>query len=584
MTRIAPAAAAALAALAAFAPMRSSAAQEPLSLVSAPITVSAARVEYFGDAATIQARGGVRVTLPGGVSVEGDAFSMDLSLHRFLVVGHVRLFTPVGEMDGAAYADFMPFRREYFVPLDPAADRWTFFDGDYAKPSKGRVMPGDAFFLPDLSSQRPYIVADQVAIDPTTFAKFSPATFRLLDGALTTVPLPPYVYNFSQNQHFGINALSGASLDVPYNFAGSASSLDAFHYRYDPQHRWYGSFEHHSVFGAGYAVFSVNPLTQAFKQWNLLAYDRSSPASALELETQLFTYQYGLVRPLDSNGFADLAYTQALRQSSVRLELTQAYSSLLAQPALGYYGDPTHPWFPNHAFTGGLQWFGFDQHVFQTGISYRLASGLGTHHDIYGIGSTGKTDATSEYINAAVYTPTYPGPFESGLNARFQLGRTWLSFPNTIEEQVFTGTLSRRLTRDLVFIGSAVVDSATVRDPNLTFVTPNASTGLASQPTSASGLPLVLDEAPGSLGATSRAYGMTFALTPSPDFQFTLGASKIRFSPAQMPFGAAPAPYQLTGDVRVRVTRTLFLDVRRGYVFGWSNQWWGPSAFVVSAQ
>ncbi|HXM19342.1 MAG TPA: hypothetical protein VN934_11115 [Candidatus Tumulicola sp.] len=581
MTRVMLAAAVALAAQAATSVL---AAQEPQPLTSMPIAVSAARVEYFGDAAIIQARGHVQVSMGNGVRVEGDAFSMDLSLHRFLVVGHVRLTTPSGEMDGAAYAAFLPFRREYFVPLDPAADRWTFFNGDYANPSKGRVMPGDAFFLPDLSSQRPYIVADQVTIDPTAYAKFSPATFRLLDGALTTIPLPPYVYNFSQNQHFGINALTGASIDVPYNFAGSASSLDAVHFRYDPQRKSYGSFEHHSVFGAGYAVLSLNPATQPFKQWNLLAYDRSSPASAISLETQLFTYQYGLIRPLDSNGFADVIYTQALRQSSARLELTQAYSSLLAQPALGYYGDPSHPWIPNHPFTAGVEWSGFDQHIGRTGLSYRLTSGLGMQHDVFGIRSTGAKQATSEYVSGAIYTPTYPGPFGTGLNARYQIAHAWLSFPNTIDEQVFTGTISRRLARNLVFIGSTVIDSSSTRDPNATFISPNASTGLAPQPFSTSGLPFVLNEAPGSPGATNRVYGMTFALTPSPDFQFTFGASKSAFSPVQTQFSNAPPRYQLTGDVRTRITRTLFIDVQRGYNFGWSGLWWTPYTFVVSAQ
>ena len=344
--------------------------------LTAPITVSANRVEYYGDAAIILARGNVRVTEPGGIIISGDAFAMNMGLRRFLVAGHVRLQTTAGDFVGAGYADFLVFRRQYFVPLDPQADRWTFFNYDFAHPSKGRQMPGDAFFIPDVTGIRPYIVARSVTVNPSTYVRFSPATFVLLDGLVWTPPLPPYTYNFSANQNFAVNGLSGASFDVPYNVAGSTNSLDAVHLRYDQQRadKVYASLEHHMLFHNGYAVLSLNPATQAAKQWNLLAYDRTSAASAINVDTQLFTYQYGLSRPLSSSGFADLQYLLAVRQSALRLDLTQQYSSLLAQPALGYYGDPSHPFIPNHPFTAGVQWNGYDQHLLRTGLSYRLKS------------------------------------------------------------------------------------------------------------------------------------------------------------------------------------------------------------------
>ncbi len=320
----------------------------------ATISIKAKRVEYYGDVGIIMARGDVRVTQPDGTTVEGDVFAMHLGLRRFLVVGHVRLHTHDGVLSGAGYADFLVFKRQYFVPLDPEADRWTFFDYDYAHPSKGRVMPGDAFFVPDVSGIKPYIVARSVTVNAGTYARFAPATFVLFDGALWTPPLPPYTYNYSPNQNFAVNGLSGASFDAPYNLAGSPNSLSALHYRYGPQPLGsYAAIEQHFVSSRGYTVFSLNPATEPQKQWNTLAYQRLSSKSAIALDAQLFTYQYGLTQPLAASGFADVLYTQGLRRSYVRLDLTQEYSSLLAQPALGYYGDPSHPWIPNHPFTVG---------------------------------------------------------------------------------------------------------------------------------------------------------------------------------------------------------------------------------------
>ena len=549
--------------------------------VPAPLRIVARRIDYYADVAVMIARGDVRVTQPDGSVVTGDAFAMNLGLRRYLVAGHVQLQTSAGVMNGAGYADFLVFRRQYFVPLDPEADRWTFFDYDFAHPSKGRVMPGDAFFIPDVSGIKPYIVARSVTIDANTYARFTPATFVLLDGALWTFPLPPYTYNFSTNQNFAVNALSGASIDIPYNFAGSPASLSAVHYRYDQVNHSYASLEQHFVWEQAYAAFSLNPATLPDKQWNLLAYGRTSPQSALQLDTQLFTYQYGLTQPLSASGFADLQYLQGARQSAWRFDLTQQYSSLLAQPALGYYGNASHPWIPNHPFTAGAQWNGYDQRLLRTGLTYRLSSGYAYDWDAYGIAGTTQTDVSSYYFSGSLFTPVYPGPLGTGLNAAYSIGQTYLTFPNIIQAQNFTATASRRISRNTVLVGSVVIDSATAQN-GLSIVSPNQATGVAPLPSSTDGLPFVLGPF---LRATNRAYGLTNILSPSPNFQFTLAATQSNYSPVQVPFVAGPPRYVLSGDMRVRVTRVLFLDVERAYLFNWGGQTWSPHfIFTLTSQ
>ena len=540
------------------------------------ISVSADRIEYYSDAATIQARGDVRVALTNGAVVRGDAFSMDLALQRFVVAGHVSLQAYAGELHGAALADFLQFRRIYFVPLDPSADRWTFLNGDFAHPEKGRVMPGDAFFLPDFNAQHPYIVAKSAEIDPATYVKFAPATFVWLNGSLQTPPLPPFTYNFSPNQNFAVNSLAGASYDAPYNFAGSNHFLDAVHLRYDSQRKTYFSFEHHSVFaGGGYAVFSLNPATQRNKQWNLLAYAPTSSRSALSLQGQLFTDQPGLFAPASSNGFADLRWIRQLNHSSLILDLTQQYNDLLGGGRAS----------PNHQFVSGLNWLGFDQPLARTGLIYRLQSGIARAHDVFGLSGSGLRDVWTHFAGASLYTPVYPAPLHSGLNAVFTAQRTWLSFPNQVDTQTIQLSDSKRFTNAFNGVLSYIVQNVNTDSVALSILTPNAAAGLSPQPWSPNGLPIIDGAATIYPHTTNHALVLTLSYAPNPNFQFTLTALRNAYQPVQQPFLAGPPKYHLIGDMRFKITKTLFLDLGRQYFFNWANQTFSPQfTFQVTPQ
>lgn len=565
------------------------AAQAPQPIDHSLITVNARRVEYFSNRAIISARGDVRISAPDGLVVTGDAFAMDLRLERFVVVGHVVLQTPAGRIAGAGLADFLPFRRIYFVPLEPSADRWTFLNGDFAHPEKGRIMPGDVFFLPDLSEERPFVIARRVDIDASSYARYGALRFVLLGGSIQTPPLPSYVDNFSANPNFGVNSLSGTSFDAPYNFAGSAHSLDAIHFRYDTQLGTYGAFEHHSVFNAtDYLVFSLNPATQPAKQWNVLGYRQFDPNSALTIETQLFTYQSGLSQPLSANGFADVQFVHALRESSVRFETTPQYGNLLAPNSLGYYGSPAHTYTPNHPWTWGLLWSGFDQPLGKGGFTYRLSSGLGFDYDSLGVSrSSAAKNAWSHYLEVLLGSPAVPGPLHTSLSGTLDLRRTWLSFPNVVDQQTLIGTVSRRLSPSLYMVGSAVVASVHTDSLTNTIVSPNRSTGLTPQPDSNDGYPLVggVGIYPGQLGATNRAYGVLISWQPSASMQAALSFAQNTYSPVQVPFGPGPPRYQASADVRFRLSRTLFADISRAYFFNWGNQLWSPRfGLQISAQ
>ncbi|HEY5096334.1 MAG TPA: hypothetical protein VII69_14575 [Candidatus Eremiobacteraceae bacterium] len=545
----------------------------------APITIAADRVMYFSNEATIQARGHVRATLPDGASLTADAFSMDLSLERIVAAGHLTIHTSAGDFSGAAIADFLPFRRLYFVPLVPGADRWTFLNGDYAHPEKGREMPGDAFFLADFGATRPFIVAKRAIIDPTTFARFAPASFGLFNGTIRTPPLPPFVENFSEDPNFGVNALSGATYDIPYGFAGSATTLDAVHLRYDQTLNTYASFEHHLVAPSGaYAVFSLNPATQLNKQWNLLGYAPLGAKAALELTTQLFTFQSGLSQPLSSNGFADVKVLRALHHSSLTFELTPQYGNLLAPTPRGFYGNSSHTYAQNHPMTFGASWSSFDEPLWKSGLSFRVQSGFGYDHDYFGIGVLHPQTVTTKFVGASLETPVYPGPFKSGLTAVYQIQRTWLSFPNVVDRDTLAVTDSRRFNRSLILLASGVFDSISTHDLAATFSAPNATTGLTPSPQSNNGIANVggVGIYPQFLGATNRAFGLTAEFQPNNAFQMSMSLQQNNYSPLQTPTHFGPPRYQFSGDVRFKISKTTSLDIARAYFFNWGGLGWTP--------
>lgn len=534
------------------------------------IAVSAQRVSYFSDEDVVEARGNVDVALPGNVTAQGDAFMMDLRQHRLVIAGHVRLHTPAGEYDGAAVADFLQYGRVYFVPLVPTADRWTFIDGNYAQPAKGLDMPGDAFALPDVRNHRPYVSGRRAVIDASTFVRIDPATTAILMGP-DTPPLPGYVENFSSNPAFGQNALAGATFDAPYPFYGTSHSLEAVHFRVDQarQNPYFASFEHHSVADDGaYAVFSLNPATQPMKQWTLLGYAPEGSRSALSVDTQLFTTQTGLTQPSASNGFVDAQYVSALRQSSLLIDATQSYQSLLPGVAT-----------PNHPLVLGIQWNGYAQPVARSGFTFRLASETAWIHDIFGVSAQAQPDVWTTGLSATLGSPAVAGPFGSSIYGSGTLSRTWLSFPNTIGAQTLVVSDSKQVAPRLFGVLSASINSVWTGNPAMTFASPNAATGLAVAPQSPNGLPVYQTPTTTS-AATDRTYGLTLSWQPNPQFQFAATGLRSVYTPGQ-----PIAPSQMSLGVRANVTRTLYVTVGRLYYFNWMGQSWSPKfSFQVSAQ
>ena len=192
------------------------AAPSPAPSAAPPHTVlylNATRLDFYYNRFLIEGDGNVRLRTSDGFTVTGDSFTMDLKLNRFMVAGHVTLHDSTGTVSGAAISDFLDFQRIYFVPVTSEPDRWTFLDGDLAHPVKGRVMPDDAFYFPSVG-EHPSITATGAIVGARTYVRFVNAHTYFLDAG---VPLGTYVVNFSSNQYFAQNTLSGASVDLTWN-------------------------------------------------------------------------------------------------------------------------------------------------------------------------------------------------------------------------------------------------------------------------------------------------------------------------------------------------------------------------------
>ena len=148
-------------------------------------------------------------------------------------------------------------------------------------------MPGDVFAFPELP-KTPSIVAASASIGTRSFIHFSGATGYF---AGVGVPLGSYVVNFSPNQYFAQNSLTGANFDATFNVAGNNNSLSAVHVRYDTFNHAYLAFEQHFVGAHDYAIFSANPLTKTQRYFNFIGYEKLGSRFQVQTFSQLYINQ-----------------------------------------------------------------------------------------------------------------------------------------------------------------------------------------------------------------------------------------------------------------------------------------------------
>lgn len=552
----------------------------------ATLSLHADRIDFYYDRYLVEAGGHVRVAMSDGSTITGDTFSMDLKLNRFLIAGHVHLRSSGGNLDGAAISDFLEFKRIYFVPVISKPDRWTYENGDYTKPLKGRIMPGDVFYFPDLSGSHISYSAKGAFIDELRFVRFTNVGAPLL-GPLR---LPSFYVYFGSAQDLEQNSLSGANFDATWNVTGNAHSITAIHVRYDSFNKAYLAFEQHLA-GTDpheYAVFSVNPATKRQKYWNLVTGEHVGSKFQVNTFTQLYTDQSGLSEPYASAITSFVMMTQAFNRSSLQSFFNQTNYNLIG---------PNGPAALNHPNFLSLNWDSYNNRIFKTPLYFQSRFGLGFNHDAYGLQNYGGYDYTTIWNHSVDGTFSLPnvkiGDRNQAyklyyLNASLDTQRQWLSVPHHINSQNTTVSVSRQFDR---FVNSYLAY-------NISNTSDIYNTGGYSPY-----IPLLPDGQPdlgyaafrGASSLRTTTLGTTYSASPNLISIVTL-AHHDDF-PAAVPglFELPPLnaigqfeysnylgqpPWQLSGEVRARLLPHLVVDVQRTYYFHFGTEVWSPE-FVV---
>jgi hypothetical protein len=573
------------------------------------VRLTADHVAFYYDSFLIEADGNVRVQTSDGFSASGDAFSMDLKLNRFLVAGHVTLNARNEQATGAALSDFLDFNRIYFVPVTGEPDRWTFVDGDLAHPIKGRTMPGDTFAFPRLPAQ-PSVTASSAVIGTKNYARFIGATTYL--GGVG-VPLGSYVVNFSPNQYFAQNSLTGANFDATWNFAGNNNSLSALHFRYDTQNYAYLAFEQHFVGQHEYAIFSANPLTKSDRFFNLAAYEKLGDRFQIQTFTQLNINQGFPERPLSETQTTYVTMTAALPHSYLQLASNLTNYNLLG-PGQINPNNPVGAGNLSHPSQMQLTATSFQNRIGKLPLYEQTFVGYGFNHDSVGaqqyalpippsesglqsFGGTTYTSIWNTVFGFSLFIPSVKignrdNPYKAYfLNAAFTKQRQWNSLPHHIDNTSTTLSLSRQFSRPVNSYVSYQVQNT--GDYYLQGGYPPCTIQL--DPTKPGYCPASLTAFRGVSTLRTLALGTNY--DPNPDFNaslvyrhhddfpipvpdlFPLPLTNVIGQPIYNSYLGQP-PNDITGDVRFKILPHMLLDVQRTYYFNFGNIRWSPN-FIV---
>ena len=583
------------------------------------IRLTADHIQFYYDRFLIEADGNVRLQTSDGYTAEGDAFSMDLKLNRFLMAGHVTLGVKDQRVSGAAISDFLDFSRIYFVPVTTQPDRWTFVNGDLTHPVKGRIMPGDVFSFPDVPEQ-PSISANSAVIGAKNFARFSGATAWL---AGVGIPIGSYVVNFSPNRYFAQNSLTGANFDATVNFAGSFNSLSAAHLRYDTVNHVYFAFEQHLVGQHEYAIFSVNPISKSQRFFNLSLFDQLGPRFQVQTFTQVYLDQDVFLvlpasRPFAATHSTYLYMTGALPHSYLQLTSNFTNYNLLGYGS--FANNPAAPGNLSHPSQVQLTWTSFQNRVGKLPLYEQIYGGYGFNHDSVGDETQGpasvpglqqfgcglnplpsdpcfyktiyNTVAGFSFFTPSVKIGDRDNPYKAYyFNGIFNKQRQWNSLPHHIDNTTTTFSLSRQFSRpvnsylsyqiantgDYYIVGGyPACNPGTVTSPN-----PNCPESL----TSFRGVSTLRTVSLGTNYVPNPDFNASLLLRRHADFPipvpglFSLPVTNVLGQPLNYNYLGQP-PYDITGDVRFKVLPHMMLDVSRTYYFNFGDVRWSPS-FIV---
>ena len=524
-----------------------------------------------------------------GTVITGETFTMDLKLNRFLIAGNVHVDGPRIHQAGAAFAGYPDLDRFYFLSEGEVPDRYTYYGLDFTDPHKGRQQPGDAFYFPDLTGERPYIIANSVTIFPKNNIEFPVGSRINVLGVY--MPTPGYVVNYSSNPNFYQNAFSGAIFDIGIPYHGAADALSAFHIRGEQYRGLYLAFDQHFVHNLDYAVFSVDPLTQNQRQWNAILYKHISPAMETRLFFQLSEQSQFLNQPNSASTYANFTINSRVGKYAVGLNVDQYNNDLLGggQEAVAGNGllEVGHPF----DLTVNVSSYEDEIRMFRylgVPVKFQYRAGYGYLYNSYGLAVLGPGAADlpptfggvvystiyTGYAGLTLYTSSVRLAKELTISAKGDKLVTTYSLGHHTVQTDTSVTLARTplstklpallLSYDIFNVGDFYgaqqlyayppYEPDTVTTPFGTFSGLSAFRGFA----------------------TSRTLSGSIVYTPTPYFALNLTMQHLNVTPAPVPGLGGSAPNQLLADMRVRISSHILVDLSRAYYFNWANETWSP--------
>ena len=547
-------------------------------------------VDFYSNRYILTADGNVSARMSDGTVVRGNTFSMDPKLNRFLIAGDVRVDGPQIHETGAAFAGYPDLERFYFLTVGATPDRYTYYGLDFTDPHKGRQQPGDAFYFPDLSDQKPYIIADGATIFLKNNVEFPVGSRISLLGVY--MPTPGYVVNYSSNSNFYQNAFSGAVFDIGVPFHGAADAISAMHIRYDQYRGFYTAFDQHFVHNLDYAVFSVDPMTQNQRQFNAILYKRVSPAVETRLFYQLSALSQGLNEPVTASSYANFAINSKVGRYAVGLNADQYNNDLLAnaQVAFNPYNDLLQAGHP-FDMTLSVQSYEDEFRLFRylgVPLKFRYRAGYGYNYNSYGLSVLGPDAANAppdfggvpyttifnKYLGFTAYTSSVKLAKQLSISAKADKLETWYSLPHHTITTDVSVTLARTplsvklpaflLTYDVLNVGDFYGSQQLAVYPPAVDTQTIAGFGTFTGLAAFDGF------------ATSRSLSGSMVYTPTPYFALNLTMQHFDVTPRPVPGLGGAAPYQFTADVRVRISQHILVDLTRSYYFNFADELWSP--------
>jgi hypothetical protein len=507
-----------------------------------------------------------------------------------LVAGDVHIDGAHVHEAGAALAAYPDLDRMYFIPNTPEPDRWTYFGLDFADRHAGREQPGDAFNFPDLGDARPYIKSSSVVVFPKNNIEF-PFGSRLSINGLYT-PTPGWVVNFSSNANFYQNGYSGAVFDVQIPFVGSQNAITAFDVRYDQTRGAYLSFEQHVVHDLDYYVFTINPLTQDQRQWDLIAYKRISPALETRLFAQLSTLStWPWKQPSQASAYTNFQVNSRIGRYAVSLNADQYNNGLLPTDNSGFnaYGFRVdgHPFDIQLA----VQSFENEWRLFRylgVPVKFQYRAGYGWAYDGFGITAVNGQPTwngalypliAQTFVGATVYTSPVKLLPNVTISAKADKQRQWFSLPHHIDTTNTSVTLaygaptpklpSGYLSYQVLNVGDYYGNDQLTAYPAAADTAVSPYGGTYTGQAAFRGL------------ATQRVLTGSGVYSPNPKFSLSFIMQYYDVTPRPIPGIGGQPPYQFTPDARFRLTPNLQIDVSRTYYFHFGNQNWSQQANIT---